>query len=52
MGLVPGQDGLAVAGGVLGNVADGFFHAVHDLDGQNVVEKFGIEIPFGPAGVP
>ena len=44
MGLVPGQDGLAVAGGVLGNVADGFFHAVHDLDGQNVVEKFGIEI--------
>ena len=52
MGLVPGQDGFAVAGGVLGNVADGFFHAVYDLDGQNVVEKFGVENPSARRGVP
>ena len=35
--LVLGQDGFAVAGGVLGDVANGFLHTVHDLDGQNVV---------------
>ena len=44
MGLVPGQDGFAVAGGVRGDVADGLPHAVHDLDGQDVVQELGVKI--------
>ena len=31
MGVSPGQDGFAVAGGVSRDVGDGFLHAVHDF---------------------
>ena len=44
MGLVPGQDSFAVAGGVRGDVADGLLHAVHDLDSQDVVQELGVKI--------
>ena len=48
MGGVFGDDGLAVAGGVGGNVSDGLVHAVHELHGQDIVQKFGVEVL--PAG--
>ena len=42
--VIPGDDGLGVAGGVGGDVADGFLQAVHHLDGQDVVQKLGVEV--------
>ena len=48
VGGVFGDDGLAVAGGVGGNVSDGLVHTVHELHGQDIVQKFGVEVL--PAG--
>ena len=45
--LRPGQDSLAVAGGVLRNVGNGFVYAVHHLDGKDVVQKLGVKVPPG-----
>ena len=50
MGLCLGQDGLAVAGGVLSNMPDGLLHAVHDLDREDVVQKFGVKVLFSGRG--
>src|SRR5699024_4948479 len=36
-GLVIGNDGVGVVGGVGGDMGDGLLHAVHHLDGQDVV---------------
>ena len=44
VGLCPGQDGFAVAGGVSSDVGNGLVHAVHDLDGQNVIQKLGVKV--------
>ena len=52
MGVSPGQNGFAVAGGVSRDVGDGFLHAVHDFHRKDVVEELGVEIlrPGGGAG--
>ena len=42
--LCPGQDGLAVAGGMLCNVGNGLVYAVHHLDGKNIVQKLGVKV--------
>ena len=44
MGVVLGQNGLAVAGGVGGDMCNGFLHAVHDFNGQNVIKELGVKI--------
>ena len=44
VGVGPGQDGFAVAGGVSRDVGDGFLHAVHDFHRKDVVEELGVEI--------
>ena len=51
-GGVFGDDGLAVARGVGRDMRRRVLHAVHDLYGQNVIQKFGVEIlrPGGRAG--
>ena len=41
-----GDDGLAVPGGVGGNVGYGFPDILHALDGEDVVQKFGVEVLF------
>ena len=46
MGLCLGQDGFAAAGGVLSNMHDGLLYAVHDLDREDVVQKFGVKVLF------
>ena len=52
VGVSPGQDGFAVAGGVSRDVGDGFLHAVHDFHRKDVVEELRVEIlrPGGGAG--
>ena len=52
MGVSPGQDGFAVAGGVGRDVGDGFLHAVHDFHRKDVVEELRVEVlrPGGGAG--
>lgn len=35
---------LAVAGGVLCNVSNGFAYAVHHLDGKDIVQKLGVKV--------
>ena len=42
--LIGGQNGLAVTCGVGSDVLNRFFHRADDLDGQNVVQKFRVEI--------
>ena len=42
--LRPGQDGLAVAGGVLCDVGNGLIYTVHHLDGKDIVQKLGVKV--------
>ena len=42
--LCPGQDSLAVTGGVLRNVGNSLVYAVHHLDGKDVVQKLGVKV--------
>ena len=44
--IVCGDDGFAVAGGVGGDVLYGRFHIVHNAYGEDVIQKFGVEILF------
>ena len=44
VGVGPGQDGFAVAGGVGRDVGDGLLHAVHDLHREDVVKELGVEV--------
>ena len=39
------DDGLAVAGGVAQDVRDGVVDAVNHADGEDIVEKFRVEVP-------
>ena len=41
---VPGDDGLTVVGGVGGDVFHGLLHAGHQLDSQDIVQKFRIKV--------
>ena len=44
MGSGLGENGLAVAGGVAVDVGNGLLHAVHHPDGQDIIQKFRVEV--------
>ena len=41
---IGGDDGLRVMGGMSGDVSDGFFHVLHHANGEDIIQKFRVEI--------
>ena len=47
--VIAGDNGLGMAGGVLGDMVNGFLYAAHQTDGQGIIQKFRVKILF-PGG--